>query len=79
MPLGRGLRADLATVAGELDLDVDPAVLARAVMLWSVLIGAVSLEVFGQYGQDTFAEPPPAVRAPGRLGRDRLDGPGVGG
>ena len=57
VPLHSGLRADLATVAGELDLDVDPAVLARAVMLWSVLIGAVSLEVFGQYGQETFAEP----------------------
>ena len=28
-----------------------------AVLLWSVLFGAVSLEVFGQYGTDTFAEP----------------------
>jgi hypothetical protein len=27
------------------------------VMLWSVLFGAVSLEVFGQYGTDTFGEP----------------------
>jgi Tetracyclin repressor-like, C-terminal domain len=26
-------------------------------MLWTVLFGAVSLEVFGQYGPDTFAEP----------------------
>ena len=25
-------------------------------MLWSVLFGAVSLEVFGQFGADTFAE-----------------------
>jgi AcrR family transcriptional regulator len=57
VPLPAGLRADLVAVAAELHLDVPPEVLARAVMLWSVVIGAVSLEVFGQYGQDTFAEP----------------------
>jgi AcrR family transcriptional regulator len=50
------LRADLSGVAEALALDADPAVLARAVMLWSVLVGAVSLEVFGQYGTDAFAE-----------------------
>ncbi len=36
---------------------MDQAVLGRAVLLWSVLFGAVSLEVFGQYGVDTFTEP----------------------
>jgi AcrR family transcriptional regulator len=56
-PLPHLLRADLTRVAAGLALDVDPAVLARAVMLWSVMMGAVSLEVFGQYGPDTFAEP----------------------
>ncbi len=35
---------------------VDPAVLGRAVLLWSVLFGAVSLEVFGQFGTDTFTQ-----------------------
>jgi AcrR family transcriptional regulator len=53
----RALRADLAAVRGELGVEVDAAVLGRAVMLWSVLFGAVSLEVFGQYGTDTFGEP----------------------
>ena len=57
VPLRAPLRTDLVVVARELGLHVDPAVLARAVMLWAVLIGAVSLEVFGQYGPDTFAEP----------------------
>jgi AcrR family transcriptional regulator len=57
VPVPRVLRADLTAVRGELGLDVDAAVLARAVMLWSVLFGAVSLEVFGQYGTDTFGEP----------------------
>jgi AcrR family transcriptional regulator len=52
----RALRADLARVRRELGVDVDPAVLGRAVLLWSVLFGAVSLEVFGQFGADTFGE-----------------------
>jgi hypothetical protein len=37
-------------------MEVDPAVMARAVLLWATLFGAVSLEVFGQYGEDTFTE-----------------------
>src|SRR5437868_4787290 len=49
-------RDELARLTGDLGLDVDPAVLARAVLVWSVLFGAVSLEVFGQYGQDTFRQ-----------------------
>ncbi len=57
VPLPKALRTDLIKVAVELDLDVHPAVVARGVLLWSVLIGAVSLEVFGQYGPDTFAQP----------------------
>lgn len=57
VPLDARLRADLDAVARELGLDLDPDVLARAVMLWSAMIGAVSLEVFGQYGADTFTDP----------------------
>jgi AcrR family transcriptional regulator len=57
VPLPPTLRSDLATVAVALGADVDPAVLARAVMLWSVIFGAISLEMFGQYGPDTFADP----------------------
>jgi AcrR family transcriptional regulator len=56
-PLPTSLQVDLATVAEQLDLELDPGVLARAVMLWSVIVGAASLEVFGQYGPDTFTEP----------------------
>ena len=57
VPMPRALRVDLSRVRAELGVDLDPAVLGRAVLLWSVLFGAVSLEVFGQYGTDTFAEP----------------------
>jgi AcrR family transcriptional regulator len=56
VPVPRALRADLARVRDELGITVDPAVLGRAVLLWSVLFGAVSLEVFGQFGTDTFTQ-----------------------
>jgi AcrR family transcriptional regulator len=56
VPVPRPLRADLARVAADVGMDVDPAVMARAVPLWATLFGAVSLEVFGQYGEDTFTE-----------------------
>ncbi len=55
--LPRMLRTDLGRLRNELGMEMDQAVLGRAVLLWSVLFGAVSLEVFGQYGADTFTEP----------------------
>lgn len=51
------LAADLRLVATETGLDAGPDVLARAMTLWAVLVGGTSLEVFGQYGTDTFAAP----------------------
>lgn len=30
---------------------------ARGVLVWTSLFGAVSFEVFGQYGPDTFSAP----------------------
>ena len=56
VPVPWPLRADLARVAADVGMDVDPAVMARAVLLWATLFGAVSLEVFGQYGEDAFME-----------------------
>jgi AcrR family transcriptional regulator len=56
VPVPRPLRVDLARVTADVGMDVDPAVMARAVLLWATLFGAVSLEVFGQFGKDTFTE-----------------------
>jgi AcrR family transcriptional regulator len=56
VPVPRPLRADLGRVTADVGMDVDPAVMARAVLLWATLFGAVSLEVFGQYGEDTFSK-----------------------
>jgi AcrR family transcriptional regulator len=52
-----GLAADLAAIRSELDLAVPDAVLARGLLVWSSLFGAVGFEVFGAYGADTFASP----------------------
>lgn len=51
------LAADLRAVAAEVGLDVHPAVLSRALLVWTTVVGGTSLEVFGQYGTDTFRDP----------------------
>jgi len=48
------LAGNLAAVRGELGLDLPDELLARGVLVWTSLFGAVSFEVFGQYGPDTF-------------------------
>ena len=45
-----GLRAEFGFRAGDL-------VVARCLTLWATLVGAISLEVFGQYGADTLTDP----------------------
>lgn len=51
------LADDLRSIATEVGLNAHPAVLERAVLLWATVVGATSLEVFGQYGQDSFRDP----------------------
>ncbi len=50
-PLG----ADLARIRAEMGLAVPDAALARGALVWTSLFGAISFEVFGQYGAGTFA------------------------
>ncbi|MFK4297144.1 AcrR family transcriptional regulator [Arthrobacter sp. GAS37] len=49
------LAADLAAIRAELGVAVPEPALARGVLVWTSVFGAVSFEVFGQYGADTFA------------------------
>lgn len=56
-PVDPGLAADLDRIRGEMGLTVPDALLARGVMAWAALFGAVNFEVFGQYGADTFVDP----------------------
>jgi AcrR family transcriptional regulator len=49
------LAADLGQIRRDLGLAVPDRLLARGALVWTSLFGAVSFEVFGQYGADTFA------------------------
>jgi AcrR family transcriptional regulator len=51
------LSKDFDGLREEFGVAVDDAVMVRSMVLWAALVGAISLEVFGQYGPDTFAEP----------------------
>jgi AcrR family transcriptional regulator len=54
-PVAAPLAADLAKIRAEMGLAVPDAALARGALVWTSLFGAISFEVFGQYGADTFA------------------------
>ena len=51
------LAADLERIRHEMGLAVPDGLLARGALVWTSLFGAISFEVFGQYGADTFAAP----------------------
>ncbi|MGP4033547.1 TetR/AcrR family transcriptional regulator [Pseudarthrobacter sp. 1C304] len=51
------LAADLAAIRTGMGLAVPDALLARGALVWTSLFGAISFEVFGQYGAATFAAP----------------------
>ncbi|MEO9327612.1 TetR/AcrR family transcriptional regulator [Gordonia aurantiaca] len=48
---------DMVAIRDEFGIDAPAAVLAASTTLWAVMVGAISLETFGQYGADTFAHP----------------------
>ena len=56
-PVPASLAADAVRIRAEAGLEVGDEMLLAAVLAWVSLFGAVSFEVFGQYGQDTFGEP----------------------
>lgn len=49
------LSADLEAIRSEMDLAVPDALLARGALAWTSVFGAISFEVFGQYGAGTFS------------------------
>ena len=51
------LQADLEAIRGQFGLAVPEELVARGVLVWSALFGAVSFEAFNQYGPDTFSVP----------------------
>ncbi len=66
------LSSDLAAIRDEFGPALPDAVIAAGSMLWATLIGAVSLEVFGQYGAGTFRHPEELFEAQMRLVLSRI-------
>lgn len=51
------LSTDFARLREEFGFAGDDAVIAKCFLLWSAMVGAISLEVFGGYGRDTLTAP----------------------
>ena len=52
----------------------DDSAVAKCFLLWAGLVGAISLEVFGQYGADTLTDPGAVFDTQVRLLIDMLSG-----
>ena len=52
-----GTSADFASWRAEFGFPGGDAAMLKCLVLWAALVGAISLEVFGQYGADTFSDP----------------------
>lgn len=55
--VGETLSHDFDGLRAEFGFGGDDAVVGACVTLWAGLVGAISLEVFGQYGADTISDP----------------------
>ncbi|WP_197377486.1 TetR/AcrR family transcriptional regulator [Mycolicibacterium baixiangningiae] len=51
------LSTDFEKLRQEFGFSGGDAAVARTITLWAGLVGTISLEVFGQYGSDTFGDP----------------------
>ena len=57
VPVAQPSSSDFDRIRAEFGFGGDDAAVAKCFLLWAGLVGAISLEVFGQYGADTLAEP----------------------
>jgi AcrR family transcriptional regulator len=53
----QSLSSDFDRLRAEFDFPGDDSAVAKCFAVWAALVGAISLEVFGQYGADTLTEP----------------------
>ena len=51
------LSSDFDRLRDEFEFAGDDSAVAKCFLLWAGMVGAISLEVFGQYGADTLTEP----------------------
>jgi AcrR family transcriptional regulator len=68
------LSSDFERVRQEFEFTGDDSAVAKCFLLWAGLVGAISLEVFGQYGADTLTEPGAVFDTQVRLLIDVLSG-----
>jgi AcrR family transcriptional regulator len=57
MVLSQPMSSDFERLREEFDFSGDDSAVAKCFLLWAGLVGAISLEVFGQYGADTLTDP----------------------
>jgi AcrR family transcriptional regulator len=74
MALPQPLSEDFDRIRQEFDFTGDDATVAKCFAFWAGLVGAISLEVFGQYGADTLTDPAAAFDIQVRLLIDMLAG-----
>jgi AcrR family transcriptional regulator len=68
------LSSDFERVRNEFGFEGDDSAIAKCFLLWAGLVGAISLEVFGQYGADTLTDPGAVFDTQVRLLIDMLIG-----
>jgi AcrR family transcriptional regulator len=61
------LSSDFEQIRQEFGFPGDDHVIAKCFLLWAGVVGAISLEVFGQYGADTLSDPESVFDAQVRL------------
>jgi AcrR family transcriptional regulator len=61
------MSSDFERIRQEFGFPGDDQVLAKCFLLWAGVLGAISLEVFGQYGADTLTDPQAVFEAQLRL------------
>ena len=57
MVVSQPMSSDFERLREEFDFSGDDSAVAKCFLLWAGLVGAISLEVFGQYGADTLTDP----------------------
>jgi AcrR family transcriptional regulator len=61
------MSSDFERIRQEFGFPGDDSVIAKCFLLWATVVGAISLEVFGQYGADTLTDPEAVFNAQMRL------------
>jgi hypothetical protein len=51
------MSSDFERIRQEFGFPGDDRVVAKCFLMWAGVVGAISLEVFGQYGADTLTDP----------------------